>query len=74
MGGKVMRKFILTLSFLVAALAQAYESVPGEYVIRFKDVTQARDFLADQKYSGMGKFEILKTPAAPMALVRFSRG
>ncbi len=69
-----MRKFILTLSFLVAALAQAYESVPGEYVIRFKDVTQARDFLADQKYSGMGKFEILKTPAAPMALVRFSRG
>ncbi len=67
-----MRKLLLSFLLLASAVSQAYDAVPGEFLIRFKDITRAKAFLSNPANRALGEYRVLQTPVAPMALVRFS--
>jgi thermitase len=68
-----MRKLLLTILLLAGAVSQAYEAVPGEYVIRFKDVAHAREYLAKDTYKNLGAYRILKMATVPTVVMQLSR-
>jgi thermitase len=67
-----MRIFLAVALLSLTFSAHAYEAMPNEYLVRFKDIPRGRAFMADPAIRSHGEYRILKAAVAPMAHLRIT--